>query len=724
MVTRILFIFLFVFSGAVFPQSTDIELQNRNYQRAVEEFENENFKKAESYVRKTLKANPENANSHHLLAKILLETKPTLYKLRSELEFKRALENDPDNLTFLIDLGSFYHEHNNPYKATPLFEKALRLDPDNPTIHYYLALSIDRKGLTDEAIEIANKALEINPEFDRATKFLDVVNERRIIFTRAERDLVLYEPKYFDEAIEIDRSYAEIYFSLGYRNFLEENFQKSIKIFEQISEKLPDYLKSIIFLWITYQVEGEYDKSRELFDKYRETLGNNYNFIWQISEMMLPESDKKKYKSLPEENRAEFLQKFWKSRDPLFSSEKSEREIEHYKRIAYAIITFSSDGMKWDKRGEVWIRFGPPTHLEEIPVPPRQIWTYEELGLTLKFAKFGDRYELFDFDKQELSYFSRNNPLGSMSLGQIARFEQYLSESSQSAIYNEKARETSEFFSYDYGGDAFQIPYYKADFKEISGNTNSEFYYGVPLSYFPSEPGKKFVLDNAIVILDEFWNEVHKNISQDEVKSASSSSGDIDSLIIFKSVTNLNPGDYYISIEVHDKNSGNIGIVREKINVKPFELEEFAISDIILAVDMSGAETESVFTKDGVNIFPHPAKQFNKTFPLYLYFEIYNLKFNRLAKTKFNVRTIVAEYQEDKTGLSGIFSKAASFLGLKKVKGLIENSYPYDGTLKDEKLHFGVDAANLSPGLYTLIIMVEDQLSGKKIERKQNFLLY
>ena len=720
---RVFVFVLLLYSVAAFSQF-GVPTEEKHFKNSIDFFNKKDFDRSEKEVRKALRIYPDYPEAHNLLGKILSEKEPLLYKLRAELEFKRALENGPDNVDFLIDLGRFYQDRNNPYKAATLFERALELDPENPKIHYYLALSIDRKGLTNDAIDIANRALNIDPQFHKAQDFLNIVNERHIIFTRAEKDLPFFEPKYFEEALDLDESYSEIYFSLGYRHFQNENYPKAIYIFDKIAEKIKKHDKSKIFLWLCHQIQGEYDKSRELFDKYRESLGNRYNFIWQISEMLLPPSEKRKYKSLPDEERPEFLKRFWKSRDPLFTSEKSEREIEHYQRIAYAIVTFSSDGIKWDRRGEVWIRFGEPTHIETIPVPPRQIWEYEDLGMTLKFAKFGDRYELFDFDRGDITLFGRKALRPNMGVDDIGWVAEFIAERSQLDKYKEVAKKTPEFYMFDYGGDAFRIPYYKADYSSAVGKTSSEFYYGIPAYYFFTESIKRITIDNAVVIFDENWHEVHKNISQDELITTPQNQGNIDSLIVFKSVTELPPGNYFVSIELHDKESGNIGLVREKIEIKEFNKQELDISDVMLAMDMSGADEEGLFTKDGINIYPHPAKQFNRNIPLYVYFEIYNLRLNNRGRSRFEVSTIVTDYIEDKTGLSNIFAKAASILGLKKVKGLIESKYPYDGTSTIEKLHFGIDTAKLNPGLYTLIIEVKDKYSGKKLRRRQNFLLY
>ncbi|MFC1726269.1 GWxTD domain-containing protein, partial [candidate division KSB1 bacterium] len=671
-------------------------------------------------LRKYLKLFPSSAEAHNLLGHNLLKTKPVLYRLRAELEFKRAVENDPLNSEYLMDLGKYYLENNNPYKAEILFNKANNVIPKNPEILYYLALTSDRKGLSDISVELAETILQIDPENTKAKIFLDVINERRIIFTRAEKDLLFYEPKFLDEALKIDKNNIEIYYSLGYRYFINENFTSSIKTFKNLTEKAPDYDKAKIFLWLSYKAIGENERAIELFNQYREKLGEKYNFIWQITEMMLPKKDRKKYDSLPEEKRADFLKRFWKAKDPLFSSNVNEREIEHYKRIAIAIKDFSSDGIKWDRRGEIWIRFGKPSYVAREAIPPREIWHYDKLSLTLKFVKFGDRYELFDYDRIELNY-SQVTGLGI----RYHDYLEYLIETSSYGKYRKLAEETSEFFEFDYGGTAFSIPYYKADFKGETGKTVSRYFYGCPEYYFSTIDYDQLSFNTGFVLMDDNFYPVVKNIINDIcIDSLESGILQKDSMIIFKNNTAVDPGDYYLSIELKENKTENIAIIRDNVTIREFSENEFEISDIIIAYDTQRNDTLNVLQNNDSNIYPHPRKEYNLNFPQLVLFEIYNLQRDKTEKTRFEINTIISDFLPEKKGFSKFLDKVAKIFGWNKRNILIENSYIYEGTDINEKINYSIDMKELNPGIYTLFIEVHDVYSGKKIKNHQNFVLY
>ncbi len=57
-----------------------------------------------------------------------------------------------------------------------------------------------------------------------------------------------------------------------------------------------------------------------------------------------------------------FLRRFWNGRDPDLSTPINERLLEHYRRVWYARQTFSGGREPWDRRGEVYVRFGEPDH--------------------------------------------------------------------------------------------------------------------------------------------------------------------------------------------------------------------------------------------------------------------------------------------------------------------------------------------------------------------------
>ncbi|MDE2997620.1 MAG: GWxTD domain-containing protein [Gemmatimonadota bacterium] len=60
--------------------------------------------------------------------------------------------------------------------------------------------------------------------------------------------------------------------------------------------------------------------------------------------------------------RREFLVRFWSVRDPDLMTSVNERKLEHYRRVWYSRTAFSEQANPWDRRGEVYIRYGAPDY--------------------------------------------------------------------------------------------------------------------------------------------------------------------------------------------------------------------------------------------------------------------------------------------------------------------------------------------------------------------------
>jgi len=72
--------------------------------------------------------------------------------------------------------------------------------------------------------------------------------------------------------------------------------------------------------------------------------------------------------SLPGDSlRREWIEEYWRALDPTPTTDKNEMMIEHYVRVRLAREFFSSDQWPgWDKRGEVFIRYGAPNYRTRI----------------------------------------------------------------------------------------------------------------------------------------------------------------------------------------------------------------------------------------------------------------------------------------------------------------------------------------------------------------------
>ena len=93
------------------------------------------------------------------------------------------------------------------------------------------------------------------------------------------------------------------------------------------------------------------------------------NWLSKDVEYIITGDEKKAYKALKtDEERENFIENFWRRRDPDPDTEENEYREEYYERIAYANEHFASGipGWKTD-RGRIYITFGKPDSIESHP---------------------------------------------------------------------------------------------------------------------------------------------------------------------------------------------------------------------------------------------------------------------------------------------------------------------------------------------------------------------
>lgn len=141
----------------------------------------------------------------------------------------------------------------------------------------------------------------------------------------------------------------------------------------------------------------------ELKAAYKKWLENDVAYI-------ITEQEKKAFRALAtDEERENFIENFWRRRDPNPDTEENEYREEYYERIAYANEHFTSGipGWKTD-RGRIYITFGKPDSIESRPAGgmyerpswegggststyPFEVWFYRHIdgvgdGLEIEFV--------------------------------------------------------------------------------------------------------------------------------------------------------------------------------------------------------------------------------------------------------------------------------------------------------------------------------------------------
>lgn len=103
------------------------------------------------------------SRKHHLLSGYDNEIKG--YNQEALAEYKKAVEKEPDNDTAWTNLGNVYSKTGEKDKAIEAYKKAISINEKYPEAMNNLAcIYIDNKENLDEAINLSEKSISLNPE--------------------------------------------------------------------------------------------------------------------------------------------------------------------------------------------------------------------------------------------------------------------------------------------------------------------------------------------------------------------------------------------------------------------------------------------------------------------------------------------------------------------------------------------------------------------------------
>lgn len=129
-------------------------------------------------------------------------------------------------------------------KSALLFEKALALDPQNEWIYYKFAVSLRQGNQLETAVQMLEKSLEINPDFELALLMLG-----DLAMKKDEREKAA---GYFRKVIDINRKYFEAYVKLA-STFPETRMEESRKVLKECLKYNPKYQPALKALAESYR---------------------------------------------------------------------------------------------------------------------------------------------------------------------------------------------------------------------------------------------------------------------------------------------------------------------------------------------------------------------------------------------------------------------------------------------------------------------------------------
>jgi GWxTD domain-containing protein len=514
--------------------------------------------------------------------------------------------------------------------------------------------------------------------------------------------------------------------------------------------------------------KGKGAQKEDVPDRQRNVRKENSNMFkkWIEEDVayIITDDEKKAWKKLQtDEEREQFIEQFWRRRDPDPDTEVNEYLEEHYERVAYANQHFASGipGWKTD-RGRIYIMYGAPNEKETHPsggsyerpsyegggsttTYPFETWFYRYLpgvgsGIEIEFVDPTGTGEYRIARSPDEKDALLNIPGAGLTLMEqlgLASKTDRVTNRGAFGYTGPGAREQDSPFSRLILYTDLQRPPQVNDVLEKSllgtTSTGSEDTAALSVStkvdfYRASDERVMTALtiqtDNSDLKFDDvggvqtarlnIYGRV-TNLSGRRITSFEdpvTTTATVDELLTVKDrksayqrVLPLAPGNYKVDLLIRDINSGATQVKSVGFEVPKFSPEKLATSTLVLAVKLQALNDQlpGMFAIGPYKVIPNVSASYKRGQDVGIYMQVYNAGIDQTTLRP----SVDVQYVLLKDGKE-IFKQAEDWRGLSD---------------SGQRLTLArlLPTSNLAPGEYEVTIRVRDKVSGQSLTPSQKF---
>lgn len=501
------------------------------------------------------------------------------------------------------------------------------------------------------------------------------------------------------------------------------------------------------------------DKVRKVRDEVKKVYED-----WlkkDVSYLITPE-ERRAFKALKtDEERENFIENFWRRRDPNPDTEENEFREEYYERIAYANEHFASGIPGWmTDRGRIYITWGKPDSIESHPsggaydrpsyegggsttTYPFEIWFYRHLdgvgdGIEIEFVDptgTGEyRIARSPYEKDALLMVPGAGLTTAESLGLGNKADRITGQYQSNATYMRE--QDSPFRRMEIIANLQRPPQVKyTDLQNLVGSEsavidNNPLDFQLRVDYFRQSDSSVMTTftvqaENKDLVFESvgglptarmnifgrimavsgkrsgiFEDSVATTSTSDELAEAREKKS------VYQKAIALTPGTYKVDVVVRDVVSGNKGIRSFGFTLPKYDDKKLDTSSLIIATKLrttNERDIGSMFVIGTAKVIPNLSGVFRKGQEVGIYMQVYNAGIDQTTLRP----AVDVEYVITKGG-----------------KELLRQPENWEG-LSDsgQRLTLArlLSTDNLATGDYEIKIRIKDRVSGQTMERAEKF---
>ncbi|MDE2997627.1 MAG: GWxTD domain-containing protein [Gemmatimonadota bacterium] len=296
---------------------------------------------------------PRNKDAHLKLGYAFLEDK---YYRGAKWAFRKAAALPGNDAEAYYGLGLVLMElHNERYQAIAYFRKALMRDRDYVDAQYKIALVRYMLNEHDVKPEL-DRVLKTDPEY--ADAYL-LMGDWYANFMEDYEEAIVWYTRY----LAMRPADQKVGRRLGHAYLKVKDYDRILEKVRAFTDEYPDAIELMPIVAQACAKRNKYDMAMGFFSTYISRLNPDQRALYKDIGLIASSEEMAEYEQTSGATREAYLESFWNVRDPDIGTPVNERLLEHYRRVWYASLEFSNGKKPWDRRGEVYIRFGDPDHV-------------------------------------------------------------------------------------------------------------------------------------------------------------------------------------------------------------------------------------------------------------------------------------------------------------------------------------------------------------------------
>ena len=628
------------FSLAAPIAAGDTQLAERLHENALSQVGRVSTKESIEAFQRVLRADREHAPAHHEIAKLYMALDTPMDRQSARRALGEAIRSDPENGNYQLALGELLGKQGLWLKAERHYEKVCETHPEKRAQAAYMAgffaMQAFFKYIDMEHIDVIVGAGGPSYHLFRWEEFGSRDREKALAF--------------LTKSIGADPGFREVYYDLGLIHYESKNPKGLVTASRLCLDQYPEDKDALLYCGLGYQGMGEWETAHGYYRRALERMSSQERALMESVDVIASQEEKSALNSISMTDTtgngwtdSREWERFWRKRDPLYLTAFSERQMEHYGRVAYANLRYGQrlkgiPGWQTD-RGKAYIKFGRYLKKKaERPVIGGGVDSFD--GRFRRNFHGGD--EMWIYEGFTIS-FVNSDGLDSW------RFDTRPDRTSSRYTFNHQPT----YFIDPYGHHKYRIPYQVASFKD-GDSLRVELAYALPkYNVTVSDSHRSIGLENGIFLFDEKWDEVYRKRSNLKLRwpeITPSGYPAADSLrrshLVFQIAFGLSPGAYNLVGEVRDRKEGSIGTFRQRREFEAVDAS-LSMSDLLLAARIE-SRTPYPEGRPDLDIVANPLRTYHRSEPAFMYLEVYNLERDEFGRSEYQIAYRIGRPEQKK----------------------------------------------------------------------------